>query len=89
MVKPAPTFTIDDLLAELKPEDSEEGISYREICIKWGWPPTGANLDKVRFIMQDLLVKGEWERVGKKQIYNEVAEQMVWVKAYRPKGEDE
>jgi len=83
--KPRPDLSLDDLLAELRPEDcGDQGLSYQEICVKWGWVPTATNLSKVRVKLHDPLVLRTWIYVGKKQVWNEVSGQKVWVKAFRP-----
>lgn len=80
-----PDFTMDDLLAQLRPEDcGDQGLSYEEICIKWGWVPTSANVGKVRTRLNDPLVLGTWTYVGKKEVWNAIKRQKVWVKGFRP-----
>lgn len=85
MSKPEPTFTIDDLLAELGPQDVPDGVTIRELCERKGLPPTGGNMAEARRKVRDLVATGAWEFVGKKRCPTPTG--IMWpTAAYRPKG---
>jgi len=66
MGKPRPTFTIDDLLAELKPSDVPDGVTTRELCRRAGQAPTKTNLSRAARKVFDLIAEEKWEYAGKK-----------------------
>jgi hypothetical protein len=68
MQKPEPTFTLDDLLASLKPDDIGDGLTIRELCDKEGSPATTSNLARIRKHVNDLVALGLWEYAGKKAL---------------------
>lgn len=67
MDKPKPEFTIDDLLAELQPDDIPDGMTTREVCERRGWPATKANMARAYNRIRDLIELGLWEYAGKKK----------------------
>ena len=83
--KTPPVFTIDDLLAELRPDDIPDGVTVREMCVKSGWPTTNTNLAKSRRKVTDLVALGSWEYVGEKATATVTGAQR-FAPAYRPKG---
>jgi len=83
--KKQPTFTIDDLLAEITYEDAKEGITARELCEKKGVPKTRANLERMKVKMKDWVALGKWEYVGYTTRYCDVLGDNYRSKAYRPK----
>ena len=85
MEKPQPTFTIDDLLAELKVDDIPDGVTVRELCVRSGEPPTKQNTNRTQKKVYDLVALGLWEYVGKKPAHSLVGARIA-VPAYRPKG---
>jgi len=80
-----PIFTIDDLLAELKPDDIPDGVTVRELCERNGDSPTRQNMNRVQRQVYDLVARGLWEYVGKKRAVSVVGTDIA-VPAYRPKG---
>lgn len=85
MAKPTPSFTIDDLLAQIKPEEAEDGFTIKELCIEAGFVPIKANLSRVRRAVRDLRVLGHWEYVGKKLVIDEDTGIRSWHMAHKPK----
>lgn len=85
MDKPEPTFTIDDLLAELRPDDVPDGVTVRELCERNGKPPTKNNKTRAQKKVADLIALGLWEYVGQKQSTS-ITGAVIAVPAYRPKG---
>lgn len=83
--KPAPKFTIEELLSQLKQEEVENGITSRELVIKAGLPPTTSNMGAMRRRVGDLVALGHWESVGKKKVWSEILQIYVRSPAYRPK----
>jgi len=86
MAKPTPSFTIDELLAELSviEEGTEaEGWTLRELCEKKGIPATRVNMKRVMRPIEDLRAEGLWE-MGKKYVKNELGEYR-YIHCYRPK----
>jgi hypothetical protein len=82
--KPAPRFTIEELLSQLKPKEGEEGFTTTELCEKAGLPPTHANLGKVRRHIHDLRATGQWETAPKKRVWNEGHQCWTHIPAARP-----
>jgi len=66
MQKPAPSFTIDDLLAEMMSNTTADGMTTRELCEARGLPPTVSNLSKIGKKVQDGVALGQIRCVGKK-----------------------
>jgi len=83
--KTPPTFTIDDLLAELKADDIPDGVTTKELCERNGQLPTKSNISKAGRRVYDLVVTGRWECVGKKPTVSVTGETRM-SPAYRPKG---
>jgi len=88
MGKPTPTFTIDDLLAELRLNDVPDGVTVRELCERRGDMPTKTNLSRIGRRVYDLIAQGLWEYVGKKQTQT-VTGEARFAPAYRPKEEND
>lgn len=82
--KPEPEFTIDDLLAQLKPDDVLDGLTIRELCKRGGHPDTASNLKKTYNKVNDLIALEKWEYAGKKPIVTRTGETRS-SPAYRPK----
>ena len=85
MDKPQPTFTIDDLLAELKLDDIPDGVTVRELCLRNGDSPTKQNMNRAQKHVHDLIAEGVWEYVGKRPAVSTIGARIA-VPAYRPKG---
>ena len=68
MKKPEPEFTIDDLLAQLQPDDIADGLTIRELCEQAALPVTHNNMSKIRRKVNDLRALGLWEYVGQKDL---------------------
>jgi len=85
--KPEPTFTIDDLLAELRPDDTAEGWTIRELTDMADLEQNNSNRSRVKRKIDDLCDKGLWERAGK---CNRIAPcGHNWpTHVYRPKGSE-
>ena len=76
MAKPTPSFTIDELLAELSAIEEgtdEEGWTLKELCEKKGIPATHVNRKRVKRPIDDLRAEGLWE-MRKKYVKNELGE---------------
>ena len=82
---PEPTFTIDDLLAELNAVDVPDGLTVRELCVKADRPPTKANISRVGSKIHDLVVMGQWECVGQR-VNVSISGSPHSAPAYRPVG---
>lgn len=83
--KPKCTVTLDDLLADLKPDDAPGGLTVREICDMAGLFATGSNMARVRGKLRDLMALGEWEFAGKP--LRQTMTGISWpTPAYRPRG---
>ena len=85
MEKPQPTFTIDDLLAEMRPDEIPDGVTVRELCQRSGDPPTKQNMNRAQKRVYDLVAQDLWEFVGRKPALSVVGARIA-VPAYRPKG---
>jgi len=85
MEKPQPTFTIDDLLAELGPEEIPDGVTVRELCQRSGDRPTNQNMNRTEKRVHDLIAEGIWEYAGKRPAIS-ITGARIKVPAYRPKG---
>jgi len=81
--KTPPTFTIDDLLAELRPDDIPDGVTTRELCIRAGQVPTKSNISRAGRKVYDWLATDKWEFVGKKPMTAVTGETRM-SPAYRP-----
>jgi len=82
--KTPPAFTIDDLLADLRPEDAAEGFTVTEICQQAGLPTTGSNRAKVYRKVKDLEALGLWEPVPKKEVVTVTGAKWREAGAWRP-----
>ena len=85
--KPAPKFTIEELLNQLRQEEIEDGITARELVVKAGLPPTNTNMGAMGRKINDLLALGHWESAGRKKVWSEALQNYVRSPAYRPKKE--
>ena len=82
-----PEFTIDDLLAELRPEDAGDGLTIRELCEQAALPVTQTNMGKVRRKVNDLKALGLWEYVGQKELPT-ITGALKGRAAFRPVGNE-
>jgi hypothetical protein len=84
MKKPTPEFMLDELLAELTPDDSIDGFTVRDLCEQAKLEPTSTNMRKVKRRVDDRVARGEWEPVGK--VIRVSPTGINWpTQAYRPK----
>ena len=68
MGKPKADFTLDDLLAQLQPDEIVDGLTIRELCEQAALPVTHNNMTRVRRKVNDLRALGLWEYVGQKDL---------------------
>lgn len=78
-----PEFTIEDLLAELRPDEMPDGATMRELCVQAGLTPTKGHMGRVGRLVYDLVAVGAWEYVGKKSVPT-IDRATRMVPAYRP-----
>jgi len=83
MDKPEPTFSLDELLAQLKADECIGGLTNTELCDMAGLPTTQTNMNKVRNRVKDMIALGEWEFKGKKPL-RAIDGHMHSVPAYGP-----
>ena len=70
MGKPKADFTLDDLLAQLQPDEIIDGLTIRELCEQAGLPLTDNNMNKVRRKVNNLKALGFWEYAGQRELPN-------------------
>lgn len=81
--KAPPAFTIDDLLAELRPDEIPDGVTVSELCDQIGWPRTKNNKTKMQKKIADKIALGLWEYAGRKTD-TDITGQTRPIPAYRP-----
>jgi len=86
--KRPPDFSLDELLAQLRPEECEGGYTYRELCEQAGIPQSACNLRKVRRRVNDRLAYGLWEKIGWKTHWSNLLKKSVTAEAFRPKKDE-
>lgn len=85
MEKPKPEFNVDELLQQLRAEETTEGWTVEELCEKAGYPLENKNKRRIRRKLRPWIKAGEWECTGTKYIERYTIDgQGKNVPAYRP-----
>ena len=85
MEKPKPEFNVEELLQQLRAEETTEGWTIEELCEKAGWSSSETHKRRMRKGLRDWIREGKWECTGTKHIERYTIDgQDKNVPAYRP-----